>query len=204
VRLFFVSPATDRDTPDPAGGPAAASEGAEAGDLKALFRELAMGNLAALDRIYDAAATDIYRLALWRIGVPGDAEDVVQTVFVRLAEARARLAEVRDPKCFLLAMAHRAAVDRRRRAAARALPLPEDPDLLQAAREDPGRAIDARRASAALRRLPAAQREAIVLHHFSGLTFAAIGRVTGVPTFTAASRFRNGIKALRRLMGLTG
>jgi RNA polymerase sigma-70 factor (ECF subfamily) len=81
--------------------------------------------------------------------------------------------------------------------------LPELPDLLQTDPVDPGRALDARRASTALRSLPAAQREAIVLHHFSGLTFADIGRVMGVPTFTAASRFRNGIRTLRRLMGLT-
>jgi len=162
-----------------------------------------MGNMAALDGIYDATATDLYRLAFWRTGIRSDAEDVVQTVFVRLAEARGRLAAVRDPRSYHLAMAHRAAVDRRRSASARALPLPDEPDLLQAGLPDPGRAVDARRASAAWRDLPAPQREAIVLHHFSGLTFAAIGRVTGVPTFTAASRFRNGIRALRRLMGLS-
>jgi RNA polymerase sigma-70 factor (ECF subfamily) len=190
-----VSPAT--------GSPASPAEGANGEHLAALFQELAMGNMAALDGIYDATATELYRLALWRTGFRSDAEDVVQTVFVRLAEARERLTAVRDPRSYLLAMAHRAAVDRRRRASARALPLPEEPGLLQACPSDPGRAVDARRASAALRALPAPQREAIVLHHFSGLTFAAIGRVTGVPTFTAASRFRNGIRALRRHMGLS-
>ena len=31
-------------------------------------------------------------------------------------------------------------------------------------------------------------------------TFAEIGRIVGVPKFTAASRYRNGIAKLRRLM----
>ena len=85
----------------------------------------------------------------------------------------------------------------------RTVPLQEEGSLLQASPSDPGRSMDARRATSALLGLPAPQREAIFLHHFSGLSFAAVGRVTGVPTFTAASRFRNGIQALRRLMGLS-
>ena len=162
-----------------------------------------MGKTSALDGIYDATATELYGLALWRTGSPSDAEDAVQTVFVRLAEARERLSSVREPRSYLLAMVHHAAVNRRRGSFARTLPLPAEPSLLQCSPSDPGRALDARRASSALLGLPAPQREAIFLHHFSGLTFAAIGRATGVPTFTAASRFRNGIRALRGLMGLS-
>lgn len=171
--------------------------------LASLFGELAMGNIASLEGIYDAMSTEIYRLALWRSGAPDVAADVVQTVFVRLAERRARLGSVRDPRSYLLAMAHRAAVDRRRAAARLAFPLPVTTELLQARGSDPDRALDARRASAALEEIPPAQREAVFLHHFSGMTFATIGRVTGVPTFTAASRVRNGIRALRRLLGLS-
>jgi RNA polymerase sigma-70 factor (ECF subfamily) len=170
-------------------------------NLASLFGELAMGNIAALEGIYDAMSTEIYRLALWRSGAPDVAADVVQTVFVRLAERRARLGVVRDPRSYLLAMAHRAAVDRRRAAARQAFPVTTE--LLQPGGTDPDRALDARRASAALEDLPPAQREAVFLHHFSGMTFAAIGRVTGVPTFTAASRVRIGIRVLRRLLGLS-
>ena len=36
--------------------------------------------------------------------------------------------------------------------------------------------------------------------HFAGCTFAEIGRITRVPTFTAASRYRLGIKKLRTLL----
>ena len=162
-----------------------------------------MGDLSALDGIYDLTAGELYGLALWRTGSRADAEDAVQTVFVRLAGARKRLSAVREPRSYLLAMVHRAAVDLRRGPPARTVPLAEEPVLLQAITPDPARALDARRASEALQELPAPQREAIFLHHFGGLTFASIGRVTGVPTFTAASRFRHGIAALRRILRLS-
>src|SRR5437867_10067447 len=173
-----------------AGGPSRA-EGGHGESLAALFTELAMGNLSALDRIYDATVSELYALALWRTGSRADAEDAVQTVFLRLAETRVRLSAVHEPRSYLLAMAHRAAVDRLRGPSTRTVPFHDDASLLQASPSDPGRAMDARRATSALLDLPAPQPEAIFLHHFSGLTFAAIGRVTGVPTFTAASRFRD-------------
>ena len=62
--------------------------------------------------------------------------------------------------------------------------------------------MDAERACLLLSQLPAAQRETIFLHFFHELPFSAIGRITGVPTFTAASRYRLGIRRLRRLSGV--
>ena len=53
-----------------------------------------------------------------------------------------------------------------------------------------------------INQLPPAQREAIYLRHFAGCSFAEIGRATGVPTFTAASRYRLGLQRLRRLVGV--
>jgi RNA polymerase sigma-70 factor (ECF subfamily) len=73
--------------------------------------------------------------------------------------------------------------------------------FLAAAESDRARAIDAARASSLLAQLPPAQRDVIFLRHFADCTFAVIGDITGVPTFTAASRYRLGIERLRRLMG---
>lgn len=58
--------------------------------------------------------------------------------------------------------------------------------------------IDAERVSALVAELPAKQRDVIYLHHFAECSFAAIGDITGVSTFTAASRYRLGIGKLRR------
>jgi RNA polymerase sigma-70 factor (ECF subfamily) len=48
--------------------------------------------------------------------------------------------------------------------------------------------------------LPDTNRVVIYLKHFAGCTFAEIGDIVGVPKFTAASRYRNGIQKLRKLL----
>ena len=163
-----------------------------------LFLDFAGGRAGALDEIYEAAAGWIFGLALWRTGSREDACDVVQEVFVRLVEQGDRLRGVRNPRAWILTVAHRVAVDatRRRRESE---PL-EACQFLESTPGDAGRELDAGRASSLLAGLPPAQREAVYLRHFADCTFAEIGRVTGVPTFTAASRYRLGIAKLRDLM----
>ncbi len=163
-----------------------------------LFLELARGKARALEELYDAAAGRIFGLALWRTGSREDACDVVQEVFVRLVEQGERLRRVRKPKAWVLTVAHRAAVDatRRRR---KSEPL-ESCRFLESTSGDADRELDADRAGSLLAGLPSTQREAVYLRHFADCTFAEIGRITGVPTFTAASRYRLGISKLRELM----
>ena len=167
---------------------------------RGVFDALAGGRIDALDELYDLAATDVYRLALWRTGSREDAEDVVHDAFVRVAEKARSLGGVRRPRCWLLTVAHRLAVDLcRRRRRRSADDLAEAPYLV-APTEDPDRAADARTASRLLGQLPAKQREVLLLRHFADLSFAEIGRITRVPTFTAASRHRLALARLRRLL----
>jgi len=186
------------DLPRSTGSPAAGRS------WGAIFRDLAAGEARALEEIYDAAAGPVFGLALWRTGSTEDARDVVQELFVRVAEQGARLRRVRQPRAWLLAGAHRIAVDctRRRR---RSEP-PADCALVESepgrtgAERDSNRLLDAATASRLLAELPAAQRTAVYLRHYADCTFAEIGQVTGVPTFTAASRYRLGIARLRQMM----
>ncbi len=168
--------------------------------LGVLFRALAEGDDSAFASLYDLVARRLFGLALWRTGSVEDANDVVQEVFVRLASRRDSLAGITTPHTWLLALAHNVAVDAtRRRRVRRADPL-EGVALLAAPAEDPGRSIDAERAGRMVATLPDAQRDAVYLRHFADCTFAEIGRVTGVPTFTAASRYRLGLARLRTLL----
>jgi RNA polymerase sigma-70 factor (ECF subfamily) len=168
---------------------------------RALFDELAAGRAAAMESLYDLAARRLFGLALWHTGSVEDASDVVQEAFVRLAEHRPKLAAVRDPRAWLLTVTHRLAVDAVRRRRRRQIDPVEEHPFLEAPTEDPTRALDADVASRAVAALPPPQRDAVYLHHFAGCTFAEVGRITGAPTFTAASRYRLGIARLRRLMG---
>jgi len=169
-----------------------------AGTWRRLFARLAAGEREALGEVYDLAAARLYGLALWRTGSAADAEEVVQEVFVRLAERQGELGAVRDPLAWLLTVTRRAAVDHVRRRTLRVAEPLERCGLLAAPPSAPERELDAARASRELARLPAAQREVLYLRHFVGLTFAAIAEIVRAPLFTVASRHRLGLARLRK------
>ncbi len=170
-----------------------------ADELSKLVADLADGCMEALNPIWDLCADDLFGLALYRTGNVGDAEDAVQDVFVRLASKPKALARADNPRNYLRRMAHNAAVDvvKRRR--------PADPiDVAFAlGDQDPSTetGADAKRAVVLLAHLPASQRVTVFLRHFEDLSFREIGAVTGVPTFTAASRYRLALRRLRTMMG---
>jgi len=183
--------------------PAASAAGAwsEPSRWLELFRELAAGRQDVLADLYDLASRRLYGVAYWRTGSRDLAADVVQEVFVRVAERRERLCSVRDPRWWLLSVTHRLAVDAVRRASRREAEPIEDHGELAAEPVDHGAALDARRVWALVARLSAKQREVVYLHDAAGLSHAEVGRCLGIPAFTAASRYRLAISALRELLG---
>jgi RNA polymerase sigma-70 factor (ECF subfamily) len=170
------------------------------GDWRDLFQDLVDGRQAALAELYDAAVPKLYGLALWRTGSEDDAADVVQDVFVRVVEQGPRLANVRNPKAWLLTVTHRAAIDVTRRRRRREAESIDDFPFLTAADDDSERILDAAQVAVLLAGLPETHRDVIYLKHFAGCTFAEIGEIVRVPKFTAASRYRNGVSKLRQLM----
>lgn len=183
-------PSTGRDRPS-------RSEGAT---WRRIFDDLAEGRESALGDLYDAAARQLYGLALWRTGSEDDAADAVQDVFVKVAEQGSKLSRIRNPKGWLLTVTHRAAVDiARRRLRRSAEPLEEYP-FLTADHDDSDTVLDAAHASVLLAAMPPDLRDVIYLKLFADCTFAEIGAIVGIPTFTAASRYRRGISDLRHLM----
>jgi RNA polymerase sigma-70 factor (ECF subfamily) len=172
-------------------------------EWRKLFAALAEGEREAYERVYDLMANTLYGLALWRIGNREDAEDVVHDTFVRVAERRSLLRTVRNPRTWLLTVCNRLAIDRiRKRSRRRSEPL-EEHCLLELDAVDPEQQLDGQKAARALAQLPGPQREAIYLRHFGPCTFSEIGDVVGTSTFTAASRYRLGMRKLRRLLGVS-
>jgi RNA polymerase sigma-70 factor (ECF subfamily) len=124
-----------------------------------------------------------------------DAEDVVQEAFVRFWRSRNR---VSDPVAYLYSCVKRGALEwnragarrsRREEASSRAEaePLFEDP-LEQHERRV---AIEA-----ALASLPEKQREVLVMRIWGDLSFPQIAAALGIPTDTAASRYRYALAKL--------
>lgn len=165
-------------------------------DREALLR-LAAGDRDALGELYDRHAEPLYRHAVWLLGSTEDAQDVVQSVFVKLTAMGPNVRRIQKLRVYLAGMGHHEGLDLlRRRATRREQPL--DEPLFEARGGDTGLGAERCELERLLGRLGAAQREVVYLHLFEGHSFREIGQVTGVSLFTAASRFRLAMKRLRQ------
>lgn len=150
-----------------------------------------------LGEAYDTYAAPLYRYLVTLLGSEEDAEDALQEVF--LAVGRKGLQHVRDIQPYLFQTARRQAISllRKRRRRAREPELAAQLswiDIEACSEDDRALAIDLGRA---LQLLPPEQREIIVLHLSEGFTFPEIASVCGIPTNTAASRYRLALGKLR-------
>ncbi|MGW1892378.1 SigE family RNA polymerase sigma factor [Streptomyces sp. NPDC002004] len=126
-------------------------------------------------------------------GDHAEAQDAVQEAFIRAWDRRSSvLAGDRDPEAWIRTVAHRLAVSRWRRARhwwelVRGAPPP---------RPAPEPSPDHVALVSALRRLPEAQRTAIVLHHLCDLSVEQIAAQTGAAVGTVKARLSRGRTAL--------
>ena len=133
-----------------------------------------------------------------------DPDDAYQAIWERVLRALPRF----DPggaasiRSWIAVVARRHLTDRHRRRAVRgevvsieALP-PVDPD----AEERVSRRQRQARLEAALERLPAAQREVVVLHHIHGVALATLAEEEGVALGTIKSRLHRGRARLAQLL----
>ena len=130
-----------------------------------------------------------------------DAEDVVQEAFVRYWRHQRHLPG--DPQALLITSIRRAALDYARRQARRTAREEKADGGLEdrASVFEPqlGEETDRRlEIEAALERLPAVQREMLVLKIWNELTFEQIGAALEIPPNTAASRYRYALTALKK------
>ena len=154
-----------------------------------------------LERIHDEHVTAMYRHGMGLLRDEAAVRDILQDVFVKLAEGRGSLAGADSARAYLLRMVHHAAVDRMRRDKVRRdhaeKKAPED--IFQAS-PDPDREAFRRQLEAALDQLPAEQREIVVLKLWEERTFDEISRICDIPLNTAASRYRYALDKLRTLL----
>lgn len=170
-----------------------------------LMRQVAAGEIGGLETLYDRYHAIAYALALRITTETGLAEDVVQDSFLGLWRNAGRYAEDKGSvKGWLLAIVRHRAIDsmRRRRNGVTIgdeteEPLPAALTLPDIWPEVAGR-LDAQMIRIALAKLPDAQRDAIELAYFDGLTQREIAIRTGAPLGTVKSRMRLGLVSLRR------
>lgn len=150
------------------------------------------GDPRGFERLHAVYGPVVHGLLLARVP-PGEAEDLVQDVFLK---AWLEIPRLRDPGAFgpwLCRIARNRATDwyRRRR---RPAPLPE------LAVEAPPRA-EALEALAAIRALPRRYRETLLLRLVEGLDGAQIAERTGLTPGSVRVNLHRGLKRLRAALG---
>lgn len=178
----------------------AASAGTAPAD-RALVEAARSGDRAAFARLYELYAPVVHGLLLTRIDRT-EADDLTQDVFVRAMHSISRL---RDPGAFgpwLCAMARNEAartLRRRIRGALRLVGLACAPKPEPAAA---GTKLEAEDVLNAIRRLPEAYRETLVLRLAEGLTGPEIAARTGSTHGSVRVNLTRGMKMLRECLAL--
>jgi len=189
---------------------------AETIDLSALndaelIGRVAEGEAEALEVLYDRYNRVVYSFALRIVSDPLIAEELLQEVFFRAWQQGKAFRESRGAfVTWLLSITHNMAIDevrKRRRRPQKADS--EEPELVLAGMPDASQDVEGEvwltslRATieSAMTQLPPAQREAIELAYFQGLTQREISERLGEPLGTIKTRMRLGVQKLREQLG---
>lgn len=147
-----------------------------------------------LEALVAEYAATLYRVAFSVLRNATDAEDAVQETFVRVLRHRDQLAEIRDPRVWLIRIVWNVVLDRKRRAKTR----PETDDVSELARILPDDELSAEdRAAAmehhaqvvrAMEQLPEKERAVLQLSAFEELSSVEIAAVLGITESSVRSR----------------
>jgi RNA polymerase sigma-70 factor (ECF subfamily) len=164
------------------------------------------GDTRCFDMLYSRHRNALFRFLVRQCGNPSDAQELFQDVWLKLIRARRRYRPSAKFSTYLYHLAHNRLIDHYRRQSGR---IPVSYDENQAVPEDnPASSADGpdavlerehsrQRLLEQITALPAAQREALLLHLETGLTLEELARVTGVGAETVKSRLRYAMAKLR-------
>ena len=146
---------------------------------------------------YDATWNRTVACAFAISGDLGLAEEIAQEAYTRAWPRWSKLHRYDDPGAWVRQVATRLAVSRwrRSRTALRHLATTRGPEPVAG----PDGSVAA--LIGALRRLPEAQRRAVVLHHLAGFPVAEIASIERCPEGTVKARLSRGRAALAQLLG---
>ena len=173
-------------------------------DDKLLVWKFNRGSVNALSRIYDRYRNDLLRLAAALLNDIGDAEDIMQDVFLNFAQSAGQFKLTGSLKGYLATCVANRARNRniavhRRKTTRRNGNSPVTSNL-----ETPDQWLidgeELRKMRDAISQLPYEQREAITLHLYGGMKFREIGELQKVSIKTAQSRYRCGLDRLRLIL----
>jgi RNA polymerase sigma-70 factor (ECF subfamily) len=164
-----------------------------AGDDDELVRAAAEGDRGAFGELYVRHARMVHGILLARVP-PGDAEDLVQEVFLSALQQLYGLRTAGAFRGWLATMARNRAMDHYRRAR------PSAPLETAEAAAPRGAVQDAFLVLDQIRRLPEAYRETLILRLVEGMTGPEIAAQTGLTPDSVRVNLCRGMKMLRELL----
>ncbi|MGB8520659.1 MAG: sigma-70 family RNA polymerase sigma factor [Candidatus Tumulicola sp.] len=169
-------------------------------DADALMARVRRQDADAFETLYDTYHRIVYGIALRVLGDRAGAEDVTQTVFLKLWNAP-NLFHGGNFAAWIARVTRNRALDvvRGRNVRAEA-ELPEAFPESESMEDAAFARIDAERVRSALAALPPEQREPIELGFFGGVTHQEIARRFQTPLGTVKTRIRSGLRRLRAVL----
>ena len=168
-----------------------------------LMARFCRGDESAFEALYERYAGVVFGFLRRMVRDQSTAEDTLQSTFLSFVRSRGRYEVGTSVRGWLFAIATNAGRDAIRRRQARREE-PGDPTdavvSVEAPAADPGLARDIEVAFAVL---PAAEREAIILHKICGFSFDEIAASLGITVTAAKVRAHRGYQRLRLLLGET-
>ena len=168
----------------------------------ALIRRVVDGDEAALAMLYDRYSRVVYSAVRRIVDDAGAAEEILQDVFYQLWRTASSFDFTRGSLAgWLLVSARNRAIDRLRRNRAVMEELGERPVALPFHLESQISQNDMMsRVKSVLQTLAPAQRQALDLAYFEGMTHSEIAERTGEPLGTVKTRLRTALGALKRAL----
>ena len=173
----------------------------------ALLARVGTGDEAAIEALYQRYGGACFALARRILDDAQLAEDVVQQVFLAMWQGSGYDPRRGAVSTWLLSVTHHKAVDSVRKESNRRKRTAGEQTLLEVAAVGPGpdeeawQRLRAERTRAALRLLPAEQREVVLLAYYGGYTQREIADMTGLPLGTVKSRTLTALRRLREHLG---
>lgn len=168
------------------------------------------GDAGAFDALYGRHKGGVFRYMARQCGNRGVAEELFQDVWMNLIRARTAYTVQARFTTYLYRLAHNRLIDYYRAQSGHAAASFDDEngpsldDVAAARGDDPAVSADVRQQAGRMlqliENLPAAQKEAFLLHQESDMSVEEIAQATGVSRETAKSRLRYAIAKLREGM----
>jgi RNA polymerase sigma factor (sigma-70 family) len=174
--------------------------------LSAALNRVAGGDRAALRLVYDMTAAKLFGVCLRILNDRGEAEDVLQDVYITVwRKAGAFDAARASPITWLVAIARNRAIDRARASGASRVKAPiEAAEMIADSAPLASDRLEAEQESGrlggCLDELEARQSAAIRAAFMDGLTYEALANRTGVPLGTMKSWIRRGLAKLKECL----